>query len=352
MPSIVLTLATSPEDVRRVAALFEEYASSLEFSLCFQGFDQELAGLPGAYAPPDGRLLLARVDGTPAGCVGLRRIGEGICEMKRLFVRPHLNGTGLGRRLATAVIDEARRSGYATMKLDTLPSMKAAIRLYESLGFRDTVPYTRNPLEGARYMELALAPEGALRPGMIGPMLTAEPPKFPAGAQPVSVSGAPGAGLAGVRLTSVLDRLERAPELLRRAVAGLDEAALDTRYRNWTIRQIVHHLADSHLHAYLRFKWGLAEDEPAIKPYDESKWSALPVALAAPVGPSLDLFGSVHAAWLVLLRAASPADFRRIVHHPELPKPLQLAELPPLYAWHAEHHTAQITWRLAHMPVG
>ena len=185
---------------------------------------------------------------------------------------------------------------------------------------------------------------------MIGTMLIAEPPKFPAGPQPVFE--APGAALSADRLKPVFDRLERAPGLLRSAVAGLDEAALNTRYRNWTIRQIVHHLADSHLHAYLRFKWGLAEGETTIKPYDESKWSALPLALTAPVGPSLDLFSSVHAMWLALLRAASPADFRRIVHHPERPKPLCLAELPPLYAWHAEHHTAQITWRLAHMPEG
>ncbi len=108
--------------------------------------------------PPAGRLLLARVDGEAAGCVGLRPIGERVCEMKRLFVRPAHHGTGLGRRLAAAVIDEARRAGFATMKLDTLPSMKAAMGLYESLGFRDTAPYTHNPIEGARFMELTIAP--------------------------------------------------------------------------------------------------------------------------------------------------------------------------------------------------
>jgi ribosomal protein S18 acetylase RimI-like enzyme len=158
MPSVALGLATSAEDIREVRELFEEYAGSLGFSLCFQGFDQELAGLPGAYAPPTGRLLLARVDGVTAGCVGLRQIGERVCEMKRLFVRPSHHGTGLGWRLATAVIDEARRAGYRVMRLDTLPSMKAAIGLYQSLGFRDTVPYTHNPIEGARFMELILAP--------------------------------------------------------------------------------------------------------------------------------------------------------------------------------------------------
>ena len=109
-------------------------------------------------------LLLARVDGVAAGCVGLRRIGEGVCEMKRLFVRPPHHGTGLGRRLAIAVIDEGRRAGYATMKLDTLPSMAAAIGLYQSLGFRDAAPYTHNPLQGARFMELILAPHPSPRP--------------------------------------------------------------------------------------------------------------------------------------------------------------------------------------------
>lgn len=158
MPSFVLSHATSLEDVREVRALFEEYAASLGFSLCFQSFDRELADLPGAYAPPSGRLLLARLDGEAAGCVGLRPIGEHVCEMKRLFVRPEHHGTGLGRRLAAAVVDEARRAGYATMKLDTLPSMKAAMGLYESLGFRDTAPYTHNPIEGARFMELTIAP--------------------------------------------------------------------------------------------------------------------------------------------------------------------------------------------------
>ena len=148
--------AVSAADLQCVRLLFEEYAASLEVSLCFQGFDHELSSLPGAYGPPTGRLLLARVEGQPAGCVALRRIGPGVCEMKRLFVRPGHQGSGLGRRLATAIIDEARRAGYVTMKLDTLPTMKAALGLYESLGFQDASPYTHNPIEGARFMELAL----------------------------------------------------------------------------------------------------------------------------------------------------------------------------------------------------
>ncbi len=139
-----------------VRALFQEYAASLGIDLCFQNFDKELAGLPGEYAPPAGRLLVAVDEDRLAGCVGLRRIDDGICEMKRLYVRPTHRGTGLGRTLAEAVIAAAREIGYSTMRLDTLPSMTAAIKLYGSLGFADTQPYRFNPVEGVRYMELVL----------------------------------------------------------------------------------------------------------------------------------------------------------------------------------------------------
>ena len=148
MTAVTITHASTPDDIAEVRTLFLEYAASLGFSLCFQGFDAELAELPGAYAPPEGRLLLARVDGVAAGCVGLRPIGDGSCEMKRLFVRPDFHGQGLGRRLATAVVDEGRAAGYTAMRLDTVPSMKAAIGLYSSLGFRDIPPYRENPIEG------------------------------------------------------------------------------------------------------------------------------------------------------------------------------------------------------------
>ena len=144
------------EDVAEIRTLFEEYAASVGFSLCFQGFDRELAELPGRYAAPSGCMLLARDGNVSAGCVALRGLGEGICEMKRLYVRPAYQGTGLGRRLVEVLIGEARSLGYASMKLDTVPSMKAAIALYESLGFRNTAPYTENPIEGARYLELRL----------------------------------------------------------------------------------------------------------------------------------------------------------------------------------------------------
>jgi ribosomal protein S18 acetylase RimI-like enzyme len=156
MSPVTVTPVSTAEDLADARRLFEEYAASIGFSLCFQGFDRELAELPGAYAPPEGRLLIAKVEGSPAGCVALRKIGDRVCEMKRLYVRPGFHGQGIGRKLAEAVIAEARTAGYATMRLDTVPAMKAAIGLYESLGFVDIEPYRENPIPGARYMELTL----------------------------------------------------------------------------------------------------------------------------------------------------------------------------------------------------
>ena len=137
-------------------ALLREYAASLPFELDFQDFDRELAGLPGAYAPPGGALLVAHVDGRVAGCVALRPLADDACEMKRLFVLPRARGTGLGRRLAAAIVAEARRLGYARMRLDTTPGMETAQALYEELGFVETEPYTHNPVSGTRFLELEL----------------------------------------------------------------------------------------------------------------------------------------------------------------------------------------------------
>jgi putative acetyltransferase len=144
-------------DIPQVRKLFLEYAQSLGFSLCFQNFDQELAGLPGEYSPPHGRLLLAMVAQEFAGCVALRRLEPGICEMKRLYLRPAFRGRGLGRALAENIIAEARQIGYPRMRLDTVePVMKDAVALYRGLGFTEIAPYRANPIPGTLYMELQL----------------------------------------------------------------------------------------------------------------------------------------------------------------------------------------------------
>ncbi|RPH34912.1 GNAT family N-acetyltransferase [bacterium] len=140
-----------------IRELFEEYERSLGFDLCFQDFSRELAGLPGAYAPPDGWLLLVTSGHAPVGCAGIRKIGHGICELKRMYVRPGFRGLKLGRRLALLLIAEARRIGYQKMRLDTIGTMVEAIGLYRSLGFRTIEPYYNNPVAGALYMELDLS---------------------------------------------------------------------------------------------------------------------------------------------------------------------------------------------------
>jgi len=156
-------VAESPEEIEACRGLFREYAAGLAFDLAFQDFERELAELPGAYAPPRGRLLLARADGDAVGCVGVRPLDAGACEMKRLYVAPAGRGRGLGRRLALAAIEAACELGYERMRLDTVPSMTVAHALYESLGFREIRPYRHNPVPGTRYLELELGLFGESR---------------------------------------------------------------------------------------------------------------------------------------------------------------------------------------------
>jgi len=157
IPGLAILPAASPAQIEQARSLFLEYAESLGFSLCFQSFDKELAGLPGDYAPPEGRLLLAEYQGQLAGCVALHKLEPGICEMKRLYLRPRFRGQGVGRALAETMIAAAREIGYRHMRLDTVePIMKHAVAMYRRLGFRQITPYRPNPIEGAMYMELKL----------------------------------------------------------------------------------------------------------------------------------------------------------------------------------------------------
>jgi GNAT superfamily N-acetyltransferase len=148
--------AVLPDDLPVVRALFLEYSRELDIDLCFQHFDDELETLPGKYAPPSGRLLLAWSDDKPVGCVALRSLQGGASEMKRLYVRPEARAQRLGRQLAERVIEEAREAGYRRILLDTLPTLSSAIALYSKLGFKPADAYTFNPIEGVLFLGLDL----------------------------------------------------------------------------------------------------------------------------------------------------------------------------------------------------
>lgn len=165
-----------------------------------------------------------------------------------------------------------------------------------------------------------------------------EAPQYPAGPE------VPEEHYSAARCQESIAVLEQAPSTLRAAVAGLTKAQLDTRYRNWTIRQIVHHLADSHANAYIRFKLALTEERPTIKPYDEGRWAALEDAQSGEIAEPLALFEGLHAAWVQLLRSLTPEQFARSYFHPEMGKEVPLFRALGSYAWHSRHHTGQILW--------
>lgn len=160
LPLAELISPTQPEQIEAVRGLFREYAAALGVDLCFQNFEEELATLPGDYAPPRGALFLAKADGELAGCCALRACDAAdypnAAEMKRLYVRPNFRGTGLGRELAQAALDAAREGGYSCVLLDTLDDMEAARSLYEDLGFKEIPPYYHNPIAGAHYLKCSL----------------------------------------------------------------------------------------------------------------------------------------------------------------------------------------------------
>jgi ribosomal protein S18 acetylase RimI-like enzyme len=156
LEDLTILHAESGHHLEEVRVLFREYAASLGFDLDFQDFDGEMTNLPGDYTPPEGCILLARCASKTIGCVALHKLESRICEMKRLYVRPAFRGKGIGRVLSESVVAEARRLGYAAMRLDTLASMVGARGLYRSMGFKEIEPYRFNPLNGAVFMELAL----------------------------------------------------------------------------------------------------------------------------------------------------------------------------------------------------
>ncbi len=147
-------------EIEEVRKLFREYEVFLDVDLCFQSFEEELANLPGKYSHPSGDLIIGIDNERIVGCVAVRKLDDGVCEMKRLFVRPAARGTGLGKRLAQAIIEVAQELDYSIMRLDTLDRLKGAMILYEKLGFRKTEPYYENPLPGVVYWELDLKNKG------------------------------------------------------------------------------------------------------------------------------------------------------------------------------------------------
>lgn len=155
-PALRITQAETPAEIETAQSLFREYQQELGIDLCFQNFDAELSGLPGKYACPEGRLLIAWKGDEAIGCVAVRPFDGEVCELKRLFLRPAARGMGAGRLLTETALQEARQAGYRRIRLDTLPQMGAAIRLYRDLGFQEIGAYTTNPVAGALFLEKPL----------------------------------------------------------------------------------------------------------------------------------------------------------------------------------------------------
>ncbi len=151
--NITIQKIASLEDLEEIKSLFREYEKFLGVSLCFQNFEEELAKLPAKYAEPEGSIFLAKVDGVSAGCIALWKLEEGVCEMKRLYVKPDFQGIGLGKKLAQTIIEEAQNKGYKKMKLDTLRRLESANHLYKSLQFTETTSYNYNPEDDVAYFE-------------------------------------------------------------------------------------------------------------------------------------------------------------------------------------------------------
>ena len=253
--------------------------------------------------------------------VGLLAIDDGYID--RLYVAADLQRRGIG----AALLQKAHELSPRRLRLHTHVKNTRARAFYEKHGFVAVRFGTSPPPESEPDVEYQRQQEGA----MIAP-------QDPAGVYQ------PEEHYSRERRDELIAVIEGAPAALRAAVAGLSDEQLDTKYRNWTIRQIVHHVADSHVNSYIRFKWTLTEDTPTIKAYDEGRWALLTDARTGEIAAPLALLEGLHASWVQLMRGMSDGDYARAFIHPETGKTITLRAVLPYYAWHGRHHTGQITW--------
>ncbi len=241
----------------------------------------------------------------------------------RFYVAADLQRQGIG----AALLEKARGLSPSRLRLHTHVQNTRARAFYEKHGFKAIRFGVSPPPESEPDVEYCWQQE---------PVMT--PPQYPSG--PFE----PEEHYSRQRRDEFIAAINGAPAALRQAVSGLSEQQLDTRYKNWTIRQIVHHVSDSHVHSYIRFKWTLTEDRPTIKAYDEGRWAALDDARAGDVRSPLALLDGLHACWVDLLRGMSDEQFARAFVHPETGLTVTLSAALPYYAWHGRHHTGQIAW--------